>query len=73
MSSDDQNVATSELVKTMFAKHIPRTQMSCDREDIMTWKDVSFAADKLFLLLFTAVNIILAAIFVGVLAGDNHD
>ena len=37
----------------------------------MTWKDASFAADKLFLLLFTAANIIIAAIFLGVLAGEH--
>ena len=69
LSSDGQNVTTSELVKSMFAKHVPHAQVSRDSEDTITWKDVSFAADKFFLLLFAVANIILAAIFVGVLAG----
>ena len=71
--SDDQNssAATTELVKSMFSKQIPHAQVSRDKADIMTWKEVSFAADKVCLLLFTGANIFLAAVFVGVLAGNQ--
>ena len=71
--SDDQNssAATTELVKSMFSKQIPHAQVSRDKEAIMTWKEVSFAADKVCLLLFTGANIFLAAVFVRVLAGNQ--